>query len=154
MIHNGLVIRIIALGLGGELTFRQREHRGSLKVIALRGCDLSRLSWFRRHFRRAKHRNVGPMFEPDEINDTGKHIESMRSLMEGLVQALVDSEDSVVVEAIPVASGTAFVIAVATEDIGKVISKEGRTARSLRTILAAASKRCGHSFSMDLRQSA
>jgi predicted RNA-binding protein YlqC (UPF0109 family) len=94
------------------------------------------------------------MFEPDELNDTGKRIESMRSLLEGIVQALVDAEDSVVVEAVPVTSGTSLVIAVATEDIGKVIGREGRTAKSLRTILGAASKKLGHSFSMDVRQAA
>jgi hypothetical protein len=37
----------------------------------------------------------------DELNDTGKHIESTRSLMAGNVKALIDSEDIVVVEAIP-----------------------------------------------------
>jgi hypothetical protein len=72
--------------------------------------------------------------------------------MEEIVQALVDSKGSVVVEAVPHDSGASIVIAVATEDLGKVIGKEGRTARSLRTILGAASKKIGRSFSLDVRE--
>jgi predicted RNA-binding protein YlqC (UPF0109 family) len=39
---------------------------------------------------------------------------------------------------------------VAASDIGKVIGKQGRTARSLRTILAAASMKVRHRFSLDI----
>jgi uncharacterized protein len=87
-----------------------------------------------------------------ELNDNGEHVESMRSLMEGIVLTLVDSMDSVVVKAVPLASEVAIVISVATEDLGKVIGKDGRTVRSLRTILGAASKKFGLNCSVDLRE--
>jgi predicted RNA-binding protein YlqC (UPF0109 family) len=92
------------------------------------------------------------MIELDEMKDTGEPVESMRSLMEGIVLTLVDSRDSVVVKAVPSASEVAIVIAVAAEDLGKVIGKDGRTVRSLRTILGAASKKFGLNCSVDLRE--
>jgi predicted RNA-binding protein YlqC (UPF0109 family) len=92
------------------------------------------------------------MIEPIKSIGTAEHMESMRFLMEVMVRALVDSRESVNVKAVSAVSGTALVVNVAIEDIGKVIGKQGRIARSLRTILGAASKKSGHCFSLDLQE--
>ncbi len=74
----------------------------------------------------------------------------IKDLVSGMAEALVDHPDQVSVEAIPEPNGTLIRLRVATEDIGKVIGKQGRTARSMRTILSAASMKMHHRFSLDI----
>jgi predicted RNA-binding protein YlqC (UPF0109 family) len=74
----------------------------------------------------------------------------MKTLMTEIAQALVDAPEAVQVEAINEAESTILRLHVAPSDIGKVIGKQGRTARSLRTILSAASMKLQHRFSLDL----
>jgi predicted RNA-binding protein YlqC (UPF0109 family) len=62
----------------------------------------------------------------------------MRELLELIAKALVDQPDDVVVTEIEGEQTTVLELKVAQEDLGKVIGKQGRTARSIRTILAAA----------------
>ncbi len=54
------------------------------------------------------------------------------------------------VELIQDRDATVIRLRVAHQDIGKVIGKQGRTARSLRTILGAASMKLHHRFSLDI----
>jgi predicted RNA-binding protein YlqC (UPF0109 family) len=75
---------------------------------------------------------------------------NMAGLVTEIARALVDSPDSVSVEAIHEGDGTVLRLRVSASDIGKVIGKQGRTARSLRTILAAASMKVRHRFSLDI----
>jgi len=56
-----------------------------------------------------------------------------------MAKALVDFPDAVKVSQVAGEQTTVIELKVAKEDLGKVIGKEGRTARSLRTILAAVS---------------
>jgi predicted RNA-binding protein YlqC (UPF0109 family) len=74
----------------------------------------------------------------------------MKDLIVGLAKALVDSPDSVVVEVLDQPTATVLRLHVAASDIGKVIGKQGRTARSIRTILSAASMKLQHRFSLDI----
>jgi predicted RNA-binding protein YlqC (UPF0109 family) len=74
----------------------------------------------------------------------------MRQLILEIVQALVDLPDGVSVELIEDHEATILQVRVAPQDIGKVIGKQGRTARSLRTILGAASMKLHHRFSLDI----
>ena len=76
--------------------------------------------------------------------------ERMRQLILEIVQALVDQPDGVSVELIEDHEATILQVRVAPQDIGKVIGKQGRTARSLRTILGAASMKLRHRFSLDI----
>jgi predicted RNA-binding protein YlqC (UPF0109 family) len=92
------------------------------------------------------------MFKQNLSEDVERDIEALRCLMVKIVQALVDLTANVIVEAISCPGGTSIVITVADSDIGKVIGKQGRTARSIRMILAAASKKIGHGLFLDLRQ--
>ena len=63
----------------------------------------------------------------------------VRELVLEIAKALVDEPELVTVEAIDGPDGTVLELRVAQRDLGKVIGKQGRTARSLRTIIGAAS---------------
>ena len=64
---------------------------------------------------------------------------SLRELIDYLARGLVDHPEEVEVEAIEEADALVFELKVAEDDLGKVIGKQGRTAKALRTILSAAS---------------
>ncbi len=63
----------------------------------------------------------------------------MKDLIAGIAKALVDRPEEVVVTEIEGAQTSVIELKVAKEDIGKVIGKQGHTARAIRTILTAAS---------------
>lgn len=65
--------------------------------------------------------------------------EPMQSLIKTIAKALVDKPDEVEVTEVEGEQTTVIELRVAKEDLGKVIGKQGRTARALRTILSAAS---------------
>ncbi len=77
---------------------------------------------------------------------------SMKYLVLQMARALVDSPESVTVEAEMENESTVLILQVAPTDLGKVIGKQGRTARSIRTILGAASMKAQHRFALDIRQ--
>ena len=62
----------------------------------------------------------------------------MKELLELIAKALVDQPGEVVVTEIEGEQTTVLELRVAQEDLGKVIGKQGRTARSIRMILSAA----------------
>ena len=62
----------------------------------------------------------------------------MKSLIEILVKALVDSPDSVVVDEVDEGATVTYEVTVAEEDLGKIIGKQGRVASALRTVAKAA----------------
>ena len=66
-------------------------------------------------------------------------MEELRHLVEVMAKALVDFPEQVNVAEVEGEQTTVIELKVAKEDLGKIIGKEGRTARSLRTILAAVS---------------
>ncbi len=80
----------------------------------------------------------------------GDPSELMKQLVQEIVQALVDEPESVSIELVNDHDSTVIRLRVAHQDIGKVIGKQGRTARSLRTILGAASMKLHHRFSLDI----
>ena len=63
----------------------------------------------------------------------------MKDLIMQIAQALVDNPEKVDVNVLEGSQATVLELAVAKEDLGKVIGKQGRTARAIRTILSAAS---------------
>lgn len=65
--------------------------------------------------------------------------EPMQMLIETIAKALVDKPEEVSVTEVEGEQTTVIELKVAKEDLGKVIGKQGRTARALRTILSAAS---------------
>ncbi|MBW1859124.1 MAG: KH domain-containing protein [Deltaproteobacteria bacterium] len=63
----------------------------------------------------------------------------MKELIKYIAQALVDFPEQVEVSEVEGEQTSVIELKVAKEDLGKVIGKQGRTARSMRTILSAAS---------------
>ncbi len=63
----------------------------------------------------------------------------MKELITYIAKALVDKPEDVVVTEIEGEQTSVIELKVAKEDLGKVIGKQGRTARAMRTILSAAS---------------
>lgn len=63
----------------------------------------------------------------------------MKELIETIAKALVDHPDEVEVSEVEGEKTSVLELKVAKEDLGKVIGKQGRTARAIRTILSAAS---------------
>jgi len=67
----------------------------------------------------------------------------MKDLVEYIAQSLVDSPDLVAVKEVEGEKTTVYELRVGPGDLGKVIGKRGRTARSIRTILNAAATKAG-----------
>jgi uncharacterized protein len=63
----------------------------------------------------------------------------LKELIEYMAKALVDSPEQVKVSEIEGEKTSVIELSVAKDDLGKVIGKQGRTARAMRTILSAAS---------------
>jgi predicted RNA-binding protein YlqC (UPF0109 family) len=67
----------------------------------------------------------------------------MKELLELIAKGLVDRPDEVVVKEVEVDETTVYELTVAPDDLGKVIGKQGRTARAIRTLVASAGmKQC------------
>jgi predicted RNA-binding protein YlqC (UPF0109 family) len=66
-----------------------------------------------------------------------------KNLVEYIVKSLVDFPDDVAVNVVEGEKSTILELKVATEDIGKVIGKQGRIAKAIRTILSATATKGG-----------
>jgi len=66
-------------------------------------------------------------------------VATMKELIKYISQALVDNPDKVEVTEIAGEQASVIELRVAKEDLGKVIGKQGRTAKAIRTILSATS---------------
>ncbi len=67
----------------------------------------------------------------------------MKELIEYMAKALVDKPSEVSVAEVVGERTTVLELRVAQEDLGKVIGKQGKTARAMRTILSAAGTKLG-----------
>jgi predicted RNA-binding protein YlqC (UPF0109 family) len=74
----------------------------------------------------------------------------MKQLIEDIAKALVDIPDEVSVSEIAGEQVTVLELKVAPSDLGKVIGKQGRTARSIRTILGAAGMKLNRRFTLEI----
>lgn len=74
----------------------------------------------------------------------------MRMLVEQIAQALVDAPGEVKVDAVDDGDTTVLELRVAQTDLGKVIGKQGRTAKSIRTILGAASMKLKKRYTLEI----
>jgi uncharacterized protein len=75
---------------------------------------------------------------------------SMRELVEVIAKALVDFPDEVKVNEVEGQQTTVLELRVAPADLGKVIGKQGRTARAVRTILGAAGMKLRKRFVLEI----
>jgi uncharacterized protein len=74
----------------------------------------------------------------------------VKALVEDIAKALVDSPAEVIVNEITGEQSTVFELRVAEGDLGKVIGKQGRTARSIRTLLGAVGTKLNRRFSLEI----
>ena len=74
----------------------------------------------------------------------------VKTLVEEIAKALVDTPGGVVVNEIAGEHATVFELRVAEGDLGKVIGKQGRTARSIRTLLGAAGMKLNRRFTLEI----
>jgi predicted RNA-binding protein YlqC (UPF0109 family) len=74
----------------------------------------------------------------------------MKELIEAIAKALVDNPDQVSVRAVEGEQVTVLELRVHPSDLGKVIGKQGRTARSIRTILNAAGMKLKKRFTLEI----
>jgi uncharacterized protein len=65
----------------------------------------------------------------------------MKEIVEVIAKSLVDNPEQVVVEEKQDANTTVYELHVASEDMGKVIGKQGRIAKAMRTVVKAAATR-------------
>lgn len=75
---------------------------------------------------------------------------SLTGLVATIAKALVDEPDEVEVDEVPEGNGSTLKLRVAKSDIGKVIGKDGRTAQSIRAVLAAAAQKAGRRAQLDI----
>jgi len=76
----------------------------------------------------------------------------MKTLVEYIIKCIVEKKEEVDVKAIEGEKSIMLEVKVAKEDMGKVIGKEGRTIKSIRTILAAAATKLGKKVMVELVQ--
>ena len=74
----------------------------------------------------------------------------MVALMEIVAKAIVDAPDEVIVEPFEENGQTVLELEVAESDVGRIIGRHGRTARSLRTILHSASQRTRKRYQLEI----
>jgi predicted RNA-binding protein YlqC (UPF0109 family) len=75
---------------------------------------------------------------------------SLKEVIETIAKALVDSPDEVAVREIEGDATTVIELKVAPGDLGKVIGKQGRTARAMRTLLRAAGMKLKKRFVLEI----
>ena len=74
----------------------------------------------------------------------------MKELVEMIAKALVDNSEQVVVTEVEGEQTTVLEVRVAQSDLGKVIGKQGRTARAIRTLLGAAGMKIRKRFVLEI----
>ena len=74
----------------------------------------------------------------------------MKELVEHIAKALVDQPELVKVAQADSDGTVSIELSVAQEDLGKVIGKQGRTARAMRSLLAATAAREGKNSRLDI----
>lgn len=81
---------------------------------------------------------------------TQQSMVAVEELVREIARALVDDPEAVDVESVRREENTVLRLRVAPQDVGKVIGKQGRTARSVRTILGAVSMKVRHRYTLDI----
>jgi predicted RNA-binding protein YlqC (UPF0109 family) len=74
----------------------------------------------------------------------------VKELIEFVARSLVDDADAVLVHTVDREQATVLELEVAPADLGKVIGRQGRTARALRTLLAAAGQKTRRRYILDI----
>ena len=75
---------------------------------------------------------------------------SAAELVREIARALVDEPEAVEVDSVERGDSTILELIVAPQDVGKVIGKQGRTARAVRTVLGAVSVKLHRRYTLDI----
>ena len=75
---------------------------------------------------------------------------SLKEVVEMIARALVDHPEEVAVSEIDSEGATVLELRVSPDDLGKVIGKQGRTARAIRTLLRAAGMKARKRFVLEI----
>jgi predicted RNA-binding protein YlqC (UPF0109 family) len=75
---------------------------------------------------------------------------AMKDLLVEIAKALVDNPEDVQVQEVEGEQTTVLELRVKNEDLGKVIGRQGRTARAIRTLLAAAGMKIQKRFVLEI----
>lgn len=75
---------------------------------------------------------------------------AVKELVENIAKALVDKPEEVEVREVRGEQTVVLELRVAPSDVGKVIGKQGRTARSIRTVLGAAGTKLKRRFELEI----
>jgi len=81
---------------------------------------------------------------------TAEQAGNMKVLVEQIAKAIVDAPDQVTVETIDENDTVVLELKVASTDLGKVIGKQGRTARAMRNLLSAAAIRSNRRYVLEI----
>jgi uncharacterized protein len=87
-----------------------------------------------------------------ELISIMEHPTNIPEAVATLIKLMVDHPEGVVVEHVPMNDGSSLRITVNPADIGKVIGKQGRTARSLRVLVAAMGMAAKQRISLDIQE--
>jgi uncharacterized protein len=79
-----------------------------------------------------------------------EHAADVRLLVEQIAKALVDTPDEVAVNQVEEDGETVLELEVAENDLGRVIGKQGRTARAMRNLLNAAGVKSHRRYSLEI----
>ncbi|HLJ75545.1 MAG TPA: KH domain-containing protein [Thermoanaerobaculia bacterium] len=74
----------------------------------------------------------------------------MKELVEFVAKSLVDNADAVRIRTHERDQSTIIELEVAPDDLGKVIGRQGRTARAIRTLLSAAGQKARRRYILDI----
>ena len=74
----------------------------------------------------------------------------MKALIEFIARSLVDAPDQVQVTEVEGEQTSVLELSVAREDLGKVIGKQGRIAKSIRSVMKAAATRQGTKIAVEI----
>ena len=74
----------------------------------------------------------------------------MKDAVEKIIHGLVSEQDSVEIDEITDGKNVRIEVRVAESDMGRIIGREGRTVKAIRSILFAAGQKSGKRFHLDL----
>ena len=77
----------------------------------------------------------------------------MKELVEAIAKALVDHPEDVQVKSVEASQVTVLELRVHPEDLGKVIGRQGRTAKAIRTLLGASGMKVRRRFTLEILES-
>ncbi len=76
----------------------------------------------------------------------------MKELVEAIARALVDHPEDVQVTVVEGEQGAVLELRVHAEDLGKVIGRQGRTAKAIRTLLSASGMKLRKRYTLEIRE--